>query len=51
MKCEECIKLVLQYKDVISGIMLSGITDGTEDSYKVPIEKLQEIFKKVSVSV
>ncbi|KAJ0182641.1 hypothetical protein K1T71_002010 [Dendrolimus kikuchii] len=50
-KCEACIKQVLQHKDVISGIAISGLTDGTEDSYNVPMEKLEEIFQRVSDAI
>lgn len=47
---DECINHVLKYKDNLSGVLLAGITDGTEQSLTVPIKQLEEIFKKVNVS-
>lgn len=48
--CDECINHVLKYKGILKGVILAGITDGSEQSLVVPIKKLEGIFKKVSVS-
>lgn len=50
-KCEECIKHTLQYKDILTGIALAGLTDGTEDSLKLASEKIEEIFQRVNESI
>ena len=49
-KFDICIENILKYSDSLSGIALEGITDGTEESMDVNIEKLSEIFNKVNVS-
>lgn len=49
-KCNECIQHILKHKDYLTGVALSGITDGSEDSYMVTNEKLQDVIKTVDVS-
>lgn len=49
-KCFECIKHILKHGEHLSGIALAGITDGTEESLQVPVQKLEEIFRTVGVS-
>ncbi|KAM3967586.1 queuine tRNA-ribosyltransferase accessory subunit 2 [Aphomia sociella] len=46
-KSEKSIQNILQYKDILNGVALESITDGTEESLAVPIEKLEAIFKRV----
>ncbi|KAL0851334.1 hypothetical protein ABMA28_007154 [Loxostege sticticalis] len=46
-KCFECIKHILKHGEHLSGIALAGITDGTEESLQVPVQKLEEIFRTV----
>ncbi|XP_068626822.1 queuine tRNA-ribosyltransferase accessory subunit 2 [Battus philenor] len=47
-KCEESIQHVLKHIDVLSGIALAGLTDGTEEE---SFEKLDEIFKRVGEAI
>lgn len=42
---------MLRHEEHLSGVSLAGITDGTEASLKIPISKLEEIFKTVGVSI
>ncbi|XP_026759004.2 queuine tRNA-ribosyltransferase accessory subunit 2 [Galleria mellonella] len=46
-KCEQSIQNILTYKENLSGVTLEGITDGSEESLTVPLEKLEAIFKRV----
>uniref|UniRef100_A0A2A4J5J8 Queuine tRNA-ribosyltransferase accessory subunit 2 n=1 Tax=Heliothis virescens TaxID=7102 RepID=A0A2A4J5J8_HELVI len=46
-KCQESIKHLLQYKDVLTGVALAGVTDGTEESMKLATEKIEGIFKTI----
>ncbi|XP_030029451.2 queuine tRNA-ribosyltransferase accessory subunit 2 [Manduca sexta] len=50
-KCAECIQQIKKYKNTLSGVALQGITDGTKESYKEPIEKIENIFKRVGDAV
>ncbi|XP_059048140.1 queuine tRNA-ribosyltransferase accessory subunit 2 [Achroia grisella] len=50
-KCDQSIRNLLTHKDSLSGVALEGITNGTEESLAVPIEKLEAIFKRVSNAI
>ncbi|XP_013194675.1 queuine tRNA-ribosyltransferase accessory subunit 2 [Amyelois transitella] len=49
--CEACIKHILTHKDTLGGVALQGLTDGTTESLAPPVEKLEEIFKRVSDAI
>lgn len=50
-KSNESIKHVLKYKDTLTGVALAGITDAGEESDNLAIQKLDDILKKVGVSI
>lgn len=50
-KSNESIEHVLKYKDDLTGVALAGVTDATDESNKLALEKIESIFKTVSVSM
>ncbi|RVE42557.1 hypothetical protein evm_012790 [Chilo suppressalis] len=50
-KCEHFIKHILKHKEHLSGVALSGMTDGSEESLRIPIDKFEEILKRICESV
>lgn len=49
-KCDISIENVLNYKDVLGGVALSGLTDGSEEFSMDQLHPLAEIFKRIGVS-
>uniref|UniRef100_A0A2H1X3A8 Queuine tRNA-ribosyltransferase accessory subunit 2 n=1 Tax=Spodoptera frugiperda TaxID=7108 RepID=A0A2H1X3A8_SPOFR len=47
-KSNESIEHVLKYKDDLTGVALAGVTDATDESNKLALEKIESIFKTVS---
>ncbi|KAL4716577.1 hypothetical protein ACJJTC_010241 [Scirpophaga incertulas] len=47
-KCKNCIQNILTYREAIGGVALAGLTDGTEESLNIGIDKLEDIFKDIN---
>lgn len=48
-ECADCLHQVLLHKDSLSGVALSGLTEGAHEA--VNIEQLLPIFKNIGVSI
>ncbi|CAH2102735.1 unnamed protein product [Euphydryas editha] len=46
-KFDESIQNILNHVNTLGGVALEGITDGTEESMDVEIDKLKEVFEKI----
>ncbi|XP_049880749.1 queuine tRNA-ribosyltransferase accessory subunit 2 [Pectinophora gossypiella] len=47
----ESIQHTLKHKEILGGIALSGLTDGTEESMKIATDNLDNILKKVDEAI
>ncbi|XP_072945438.1 queuine tRNA-ribosyltransferase accessory subunit 2 [Epargyreus clarus] len=50
-QCDEFIEKLIVHKESLCGVTLQGITDGSDDSFSVPYETLDAIFKKIGESI
>ncbi|XP_013134780.1 PREDICTED: queuine tRNA-ribosyltransferase subunit QTRTD1 homolog [Papilio polytes] len=50
-KCDISIENVLNYKDVLGGVALSGLTDGSEEFSMDQLQPLAEIFQRIGDAI